>query len=142
MLATVKLTAMPVARTRRRAVVMSVTEVTATAVGATPREEAMDEAKPLRAAVVNVPDVRPASVRLLDTLYSVTVGAGDVDVVVVPLFRPTPRPMPSPRATATSTTAATSLPVPFPRCCCPPPGSAARTTTAGCFSISAERWSW
>jgi hypothetical protein len=66
--ATVKLTATPAASAWRRAVVMSVTWVTVTALDATPRLVPMVEAKLRRAVGVNVVDVRPASVMLLATV--------------------------------------------------------------------------
>ena len=127
-LTTVKLTATPMANTRRRAVVMSVTRVTFTALDATPRLVAMEDEKALRAVVVNVPDVSPASVMLLDTLYNVIVaegGDGTADDETVFFFKPTPRPTPKPSAMRRS------------RIKAPPQTSVVRLLFAGCCAAAA-----
>lgn len=94
----VKLTAMPVASARRRAVEMSVTFVTTTALDCTLSVDATEEVNAFRAAELKVVDVRPASVRLLDTVYSVAAGVTvctDGAGAESEALRPTPRPMPS-----------------------------------------------
>jgi hypothetical protein len=115
--------------------------VTATALDATPRLVAMVVAKLSRAVEVNVVDVRPASVMLLATLYSVIVGGAGVEAVVLFFFKPAPRPAPRPTPMHSNRMApATHLPLPFAGCCGAPPGCPPITaTTTGLPSITGIR---
>jgi hypothetical protein len=101
----------------------------------------MVEAKLRRAADVNVVDVKPASVMLLATLYSVIVGGAGVEAVVLFFFKPAPRPAPRPTPRQSSRMApATHFPLPLAGCCGAPPGCPSITaTTTGLLSMTGIR---
>ena len=138
----VKLTAMPVASARRRAVEMSVTCVTDTALDCTLSVDATEEVNAFRAAELKVVDVRPASVRLLDTVYSVAAGVTvctDGAGAESEALRPTPRPMPSAAPTHSAARNSPFRKSPLRRPCCaslPFPGE----ISPGCTYTDRSGW--